>query len=94
MKKYIIIAIVSLIIGSTSVYATQKLNLVWELSQTSADENLRSKFFSNEQVKVFKFTDDKVNCYVAVTPSTETGYTPTGYSTAVNSLRSSISCVK
>lgn len=99
MKKYIIIALVSLVIGGTSVYASQKLNLVWELNQTSGDENLKTKFYSNEHVKVFKFTDDLgnknyVNCYVAVSPSAESGYTPSGYSKTVDGLKTSISCVK
>lgn len=94
MKKYIIIALVSLVIGGTSVYASQKFNLVWELANTSSDENLRTKFYSNDHVKVFKFTDDKVNCYVAVSPSAESGYTSTGYSKTIDGLKTSISCVK
>lgn len=94
MKKYITIALVSVIIGSTSVYASQKLNLVWELSNTSPDENLKTKFYGNEHVKIFKFTDDKVNCYVAVSPSAESGYTSTGYSKTIDGLKTSISCVK
>lgn len=94
MKKYIIIAIVSLVIGGTSVYASQKLNLVWELSQTSPDENLKTRFYSNEHVKVFKFTDEKVNCYVSVSPRLDSGYTPTGHSKSVEGLQTSISCVK
>lgn len=94
MNKYIIIALVSVIIGGTSVYASQKLNLVWELSNTSPDENLKTKFFSNEHIKVFKFTDDKVNCYVAVSPSAESGYTQSGYSKTIDGLKTSISCVK
>lgn len=94
MNKYIIIALVSVVIGGTSVYASQKLNLVWELSNTSADENIKSRFYSNEHIKVFKFTDDKVNCYVAVSPSAEAGYTSSGHSKTVDGLKASISCVK
>lgn len=94
MKKYIIIAIVSLIVGGTSVYAGQKMNVVWELMQTSTDENLRSKFVGNDHIKVFKFTDNNVNCYVSVSPTSDTVYTPTGYSKSVDSFRTSISCVR
>jgi len=94
MNKYIIIALVSVVVGGTSVYASQKLNLVWELSNTSADENIKSRFYSNDHVKVFKFTDDKVNCYVSVSPRLDSGYTPTGYSKSVEGLQTSISCVK
>lgn len=99
MKKYIVIILVSLVIGGTSVYASQKLNLIWELSQTSGDENLKTKFYSNDHVKVFKFTDDLgsrgiVHCYVSVSPKLDAGYTPAGYSKSVDGLQTSISCVK
>jgi len=92
MKKYIIIALVSLIVGGTSVLAAKKLNMVWEYFP---DQSFEASFSSPEQIKVFKFTDDlgkngTVNCYVSVSRA---NYLKDRVNTEPT-LNSSISCVK
>lgn len=88
MKKYIIIALVSVVIGATSVYATQKLNLVWEYFPDN--QSVEGYFSSTEQVKVFKFTDKEVSCYVSMSPA---NYLKDKVNTT-RTFNSSISCVK
>lgn len=88
MKKYIIIALISVVIGGTSVYATQKLNLVWEYFPDG--QSVEGFFSATDQVKVFKFTDNKVDCYVAMSPA---NYLKDKVNTT-RTFNSSISCVK
>lgn len=92
--KYIIIVVVTLLIGASATYGASKLNVVWEILQSSPDANLTSKFYSGEHVKVFKFTDDKVNCYVSVSPSLGLGVDTRGYSEQYKTYNTAISCVK
>ena len=92
--KYITIIVLSLLLGASATYGASKLNLVWEMVQTSADIELNSKFYSAEHVKVFKFTDDKINCYVSVSPSLGLGIDKRGYSEQYKTYNTAISCVK